>query len=62
MKLSEFGTGQAVEVDAQSVIELHDRKLYREVTTGLNGIAETKIRITETVPQIYGMIREENRK
>ena len=59
MKLTDFTTGLTMNVAADAIIELHDRQAFREVTTGLNGICETKYKVTERIPEIMERIREE---
>ena len=59
MILTDFTTGLTFEIAADAIIEMHDRHAYREVTTGLNGICETRYKVTESIPQIMDKIREE---
>ena len=59
MKLTDFTTGLIMEIAADSIIEFHNRGLFREVKTGLNGVCETKYKVTDSIPQIMDKIREE---
>ena len=40
MKLTDFKTGQTIEIDSECVIEMHNRGAYREIKAGLNGLCE----------------------
>ena len=62
MKLTDYTTGETMEIDSDCVIEMHNRGAYREIKAGLNGLCEIKYKVTETVPQILDRIREDKRK
>ena len=62
MKLPDYTTGLTMEIDVNTVIEMHNRGVFQEVRTGLNGICETRYKVTESIPQIMDKIREDKLK
>lgn len=59
MILTNYMTRQAVEINADAVLEIHDRGPYREIKIGMEGICEAEYIIIESVPEIMDKIREE---
>ena len=55
MKLTDYKTGQKLEVTADIIIEMHSRGPYSEVKTVI-----TKYMVKESVPQIMELLRRES--
>lgn len=62
MKLTDYDSHSITEIDADSVIEVHNRGPYREVKTGvtIDSVVVTSVyKVLEHVPKIIEMIRSE---
>lgn len=55
MKLTDYKTGQKLEVPADIIIEMHSRGPYSEVKTVI-----AKYMVKESVPQIMELLRRES--
>lgn len=55
MKLTDYTTGQILEVPTDIIIEMHSRGPYSEVKTFI-----TKYMVKESVPQIMELLRRES--
>ena len=63
MKLTDYITGQKLDVPAGIIIEMHSRGPYVEIKTGINidgAVLTSRYTVREPVPQIMEMIRNES--
>lgn len=63
MKLTDYMTGNKLEVSASVIIEMHSRGPFTEIKTGINiegTVVTSRYAVRENVPQIMEMIRKES--
>ena len=60
MKLHDKLTGEPIEISVDDIREFHDRAgIYTEITVD---VFNTKIKVSETVPEIMSKIQEDSTK
>ena len=63
MKLTDYITGQELNISASIIIEIHSRGTFTEIKSGINidgAVVTSRYTVKENVPQIMEMIRKES--
>ena len=61
MLLHDYNTGTEWTIDVESIVSMHTRGKYTEITVGLDELYFI-YKVRETVQEVYDKIREEKRK
>lgn len=63
MVLHDKNSNEPVVISLNELISVHDRGgIYTEITIGVRNVCETKVAVSETVPEVWTKIQEDSAK